>query len=216
MTVGHRAVPSGMGSADTIIAAVAAGLSGVAAVASWRSSAQANATAEAVARIERDRWHLDLTPQLRLKLEPQGGMLYVRFDGPASLGRITVQLTVRDDRDRVRDPVLAGGPTAEERAEVVWGPYHFRPGVDGADQLGPSVTPFTLEADDRTRLAVDESLRPRWYEGTGGEEQWRQQNRTKRMRLWADCTAAGHKPWKLSFEVPQDGTWARTGQPVGT
>ncbi|MEU3795776.1 hypothetical protein AB0F07_39345 [Streptomyces fructofermentans] len=42
------------------------------------------------------------------------------------------------------------------------------------------------------------------------------QNRTKRTRLWADCTAVGHKPWKLSFDVLRDGSWARTGQPLGT
>ncbi|OVZ99496.1 hypothetical protein B9W64_37515 [Streptomyces sp. CS159] len=205
-----------MGTLDTSIAAASAALSGFAAFAAWRASREANATASSVAQIERDRWHQELTPQLRLKLEAEQGMLYVRFDGPASLGKLHVRLTLRDDFDRSRVPPLAGGPTLEQIAETVWGPYRFRPGSDGADQLGRAVAPFPLEADDRTRLAVDPSMRPSWYEGTAGEQRWRDQYRTARIRLWADCEAEGHKPWRLSFEVPQDGTWAQTGRLVGT
>lgn len=205
-----------MGIADTSIAAASAAFSGFAAIAAWRASKEANDTASSVAQIERDRWHKELTPQLRLKLEVQQGMLYVRFDGPASLGKIDVQLTVRDDFDRSRVPALPGGATPEQIAQTIWGPYRFRPGIDGADQLGRTVTPPPLEADDRTRLAIDPSLRPSWYEGADGGRRWRDQYRTARFRLWADCEAEGHRPWRLSFEVPQDGAWAQTGRLVGT
>ncbi|MET8249188.1 hypothetical protein ABZV31_35350 [Streptomyces sp. NPDC005202] len=83
----------------------------------------ANETAAAVAQIERDRWHKELTPQLRIKLQVEPHeVLYVRFDGPATLGELAVQLTVRDDFDRSRLPPLAGTPTPEESEEVVWGP----------------------------------------------------------------------------------------------
>ncbi|MGW6405267.1 hypothetical protein [Streptomyces sp. NPDC055134] len=207
-----------MGIADTSIAAASAALSGAAALGAWKASREANDTATAIAQIERDRWHGELTPLLRLKLEAEGeamqGMLYVRFDSPAALGRLNVKLTLRDDFDRSRVPRLAGTPTPEQFAEGVWGPYRFRPGVDGADQLGRSVAPFTLEADDRTRLAVDPSPIPSWseYDDTSWFHQWR----TARIRLWADCEAPGHKAWRLSFEVPQDGTWAATGHLVGT
>ncbi|MEU2058583.1 hypothetical protein [Streptomyces bungoensis] len=54
---------------DTSIAAAAAALSGVAAWGAWKASREANATASSVAQIERDRWHRELTPQLRIKLE---------------------------------------------------------------------------------------------------------------------------------------------------
>ncbi|MGV9277733.1 hypothetical protein [Streptomyces griseosporeus] len=100
-----------MGFADTSIAAVSAALSGVAALASWRASREANRTADSVAQIERDRWHGDLTPQLRVFLSRDH--LHVRFEGPASLGRLRLRFVVRDDRDRSRDVELAGGPTAE-------------------------------------------------------------------------------------------------------
>lgn len=47
-------------------------------------------------------------------------MLYVRFDGPASLGKVRVRFTVRDDFDRSRVPPLAGGPTPEQIAGTIW------------------------------------------------------------------------------------------------
>ncbi|MGW2550145.1 hypothetical protein [Streptomyces sp. NPDC001635] len=204
-----------MGIADTSIAAASAFLSGLAAFGAWKASQEANKTAESVAQIERDRWHNELTPLLRLRLEPEQGMLYVRFDGPAALGRINVKLTLRDDRDRSRVPESGVVYPPEELPTVIWGPYRFRPRVDGADEIGRSVAVFPLESNDRKRFAVDPSFRPSWYEGTGGEERWRHQYRTARIRLWADCGAPGHRPWRLSFEVPQDGSWAQTGRLVG-
>ncbi|MBC2868589.1 hypothetical protein [Streptomyces mexicanus] len=147
-----------MGIADTPIAAASAVFSGLAAFGAWKASREANDTAASVAQIERDRWHNALTPQLRLRLEQSDGLLYVRFDGPAQLGRLSIRLIIRDDFDRTRVPGLAGGPTPDEIAQVVWGSYRFRPGVDGADQLGRTVTPFPLDAGDRTRLALDPSV----------------------------------------------------------
>ncbi|MEU2624643.1 hypothetical protein ABZ642_42145 [Streptomyces sp. NPDC007157] len=205
-----------MGIGDTSIAALSAAFSGLAAFGAWKASCEANETAASVARIERDRWHDALTPQLRLKLERSDGLLYVRFDGLAQLGRLSVRLTVRDDFDRSRVRSLAGGPTPEAIAGIVWGPYRFRPGIDGADQLGRSVAPFPLEAGDRTRLALDPSVKPAWYEGADGEERWRRQYQDATIRLWADCEAEGHRPWRLSFGVTQDGRWAQTGRIVGS
>ncbi|MEU5765987.1 hypothetical protein ABZ782_08710 [Streptomyces asoensis] len=204
-----------MSIADTSIAAASAAFSGVAALAAWRASREANSTAASVAQIERDRWHNDLTPQLRLMVREAYRDMIVRFDGPASLGRLTLQLHVRDDRDRSQDPVLAGSVTQEMRAEVIWGPYRFRPGIDGADERGRAVSPFTLEPGDRTKVAIDPSLRPTWYEGPDGERRWRDEYRTARMRLWAECQAPGHKPWRLSFEVSRDGNWACTPPMAG-
>lgn len=210
---------SGMTTADTCIAAASAAFTGFAAWAAWQASRQANLaaqqsneTAAAVAQIERDRWHTELTPVLRLRLEADEGMLYIRFDGPASLGHITVTLTLRDDMDRTRVPNLGGTPTPEQVAEVIWGPYRFRPRINEADELGRTMGIFTLEANDRTRRAVEPSLKPAWYEDAAGEDRWRSQYRSSRLRLWADCESPGHKPWRLSFEVPQDGSWAMTGR----
>jgi hypothetical protein len=204
---------------ETSIAAFSATLSGVAAYGAWKASREANMaawkaneTADSVAQIERDRWHKELTPQLRIKRQAEPhDVLYVRFEGPAKLGEIQVQLTIRDDFDRSRLPHLAGTPTHEQRAEFIWGPYRFRPGVDGADELGRSVPAFPLPPGDRHRLALDLTRKPSWYEDAAGEQRWRNEYRTAPIRLWAECTAPGHKPWQLAFAVPQDGSWALGG-----
>ncbi|MGW0423285.1 hypothetical protein [Streptomyces sp. NPDC003015] len=198
---------------DTSITAAAAALSGVAAWGAWKASREANATASSVAQIERDRWHRELTPQLRIKLETTGARhtLYVRFDAPAALRDLTVELTIRDDMDRSRFPHLAGGPTPEQTAEVIWGPYRFNPRVEGSDGLGRAVSAFALLPGDRQRLVVEPSTRPSWYNDADGEQRWREEYRTEPIRLWALCTASGHKPWRLSFGVPQDGSWALGG-----
>jgi hypothetical protein len=204
---------------DTSIAALSAALSGAAAYGAWKASREANKaawnaneTAASVAQIERDRWHKELTPQLRIKLQTDPHeVLYVRFDGPAALGELAVHLTIRDDFNRSRLPHLAGTPTPEERAEVIWGPYRFRPRVNDADELGRSVPAFPLLSGDRHRLALDPSLRPSWYQGDDREQRWRDEYRTAPIRLWAECTVPGHKPWKLAFAVPQDGSWALGG-----
>lgn len=203
---------SGMSIVDTSIAAAAAALSGVAAWGAWKASREANATAASVAQIERDRWHRELTPQLRIKLERgTRDTLYVRFDAPAALGELVVQLTIRDDSDRSGLPHLADGSTPEQRAGVIWGPFQFHPRVEDTDELGRTVPAFSLLPGDRQRLVVVQSPKPSWYQDALGEQRWRDEFRTEPIRLWAHCTAPGHKPWCLSFGVPQDGNWAVGG-----
>ncbi|GGN81229.1 hypothetical protein GCM10011579_067550 [Streptomyces albiflavescens] len=62
-----------------------------------------------------------------MRLEQSDGLLYVRFDGLAQLGRLSVRLTIRDDFDRFGVPSLAGGPTRDEVAGIIWGPSYLRP-----------------------------------------------------------------------------------------
>lgn len=208
-----------MSNVDTSIAAASALLSGAAALAAWRASRQANEaatkaneTAAAVARIEQERWHRELTPQLRIKLQAESQeVLYVRFDGPAKLGELHIELRIQDDFDGSRPPHLVGTLTSEQVPEVIWGPYRFRPGIDDADAQGRVVPAFPLLPGGRTRLAVDPSPRPSWYEGTDGEQRWRDRYRTSPVRLWAVCTTPDHTPWELAFAVPRDGGWALGG-----
>jgi hypothetical protein len=88
----------------TVIGLVAAVLSAVGAIGAWRAasqansaSTQANAAAVAVAAIETERRHVELTPQLRLELESEddvSAILRVAIDGPDDLGQIDA-LSVR-------------------------------------------------------------------------------------------------------------------------
>ncbi|WP_217247052.1 hypothetical protein [Streptomyces sp. AC602_WCS936] len=193
--------------ADTSIAAIAAGFSGFAALAAWRASREANKTAASVAQIERDRWHKELTPRLRFRIAEPPGLLHVRLDGPSGLTGLRVRLRIRDDRDRSRDNIPAGGPTAEERAAVVWGPFRFSAVAAGVDPLARSIAPFTFATDDAVRITLRPSMPPPWTPGDDGERRWRIAYADAPLRLWAVCEAPGHKPWRLSAEVPRTGAW---------
>lgn len=190
-----------MGIADTSIAAVAALFSGAAAVASWRSSREANRTADSVAQIERDRWHRELTPVLRFAVTRERGYqeLLMKYKGPAALGPIRLELAIRDDRIRAHDPLLAGAYTAEEVANTIWGPYRFRHSANGADAIGRTVEPIDLEVQEQWRLGLDPTHPPRDY--SGGREGWQDKYQSEKFRLWIHCHAEGHKPWRLSADL---------------
>ncbi|MFE7046163.1 hypothetical protein ACFU9X_44340 [Streptomyces atratus] len=146
-----------MGIADTSIAAAAAVFSGGAAFGAWKTAREANRTSASLAQIERDRWHTEMTPNLQFQFTRSRGSaeLLVLFGGPAPLRRLNrLELSIRDDRDRSNDLVLAGGPTAEERAKIIWGPYRFRPGIDGADELGRNAGALRLEHGEQRPLAL--------------------------------------------------------------
>ncbi|WP_093804038.1 hypothetical protein [Streptomyces sp. Wb2n-11] len=200
------------------IAAIAAGFSGVAAIAAMKAAKSADRnshaanrtakfayqTAESVAQIERDRWHHELTPKVAFRMTKERGHveLLVQYSGPSSLGRLTaLLLRVRDDRDRSNDPVLGGGPTAEERANTIYGPYRFRHSTNGADEIGRSVEPFSLPPGEEYRLALDPTLPPRYY--GRGTDQWEKDWRDSELRLWVDCHVESHKSWSLTADIPQ-------------
>jgi hypothetical protein len=193
-----------MGTIDTGIAAAAALFSGGAAVAAYMAARQANLTAGSLAQIERDRWHVEMTPQVGLKFSMSRGFpeLLVDFRGPAPLLQVEVALTIRDDKERGVSQ-LAGGPTAQQVADTIWGPFRFRPGVDGADSLGRTVAPVPLKHRARTRFALDPSLAPAWVVS---ERAWRSDYNGEDMRVWVGCSAVGHKPWLLTANVRTDPT----------
>ncbi|WP_405676360.1 hypothetical protein OG239_41545 [Streptomyces sp. NBC_00868] len=200
------------------IAAVAAAFSGWAAYSAMKAARSADRnsrtanrtaelayqTAESVAQIERDRWHRELTPKIAFRVTKERGYveLLVLYGGPSSLGRLTsVELRVRDDRDRSNDPILGGGLTAEERDATIWGPYRFRHSTNSADETGRSIEPLSLLPGEEYRLALDPTHPHRLY--GGGSEQWERDYRNKEVRLWVDCFVEGHKQWKLTADLPQ-------------
>ena len=142
---------------------VAVGLvTAVAAVGAWRAARSSSQASAAMTAIERRRWHADLTPQFEVRCRVMSGeraKLGVALVGPAALDRLDqVTVRIRDDVPG-RAPVTPSGPTAEEIARQVWGPYRFVPGVDGADQPGRSVAPFGLLLGDWRPLALERTRR---------------------------------------------------------
>ncbi|MGW5669826.1 hypothetical protein [Micromonospora sp. NPDC003776] len=127
-----------------------AGLSAVATLAgagagylAWRAARSASEAAHTSARVaadsERDRRWAALLPQFTYTCvaakDNMRAELRIRLDGPYTLERLDrVTVSIRDDRpDRGRH-LVAGGLTAEQIANQVWGPYRFNTNVENVDK----------------------------------------------------------------------------------
>jgi hypothetical protein len=178
----------------TVVAAVAAVGAGIAA---WQSSR----AAASLAAIERHRWHADLTPTFEVccrASERDRAQLQVTLMGPPGLdGLDQVTVTIRDDI-RGREPVTAGGPTADQIARQVWGPYRFVPGVDGADETGRSVAPLKMLLGDSRPFTLERTPPPAWSNDSGT---WRQHNADQPVRLTLGCYRQDHEPWTVPIEI---------------
>ncbi|MGW6459926.1 hypothetical protein ACWF94_29030 [Streptomyces sp. NPDC055078] len=166
-----------------------------------QTAEQAARAAEAVATIERDRWHADMKPRLTFTIDGlHSPVLTVLFTGPTSLGRLErVELTIRDESDN-HGHQLAGGPSPEDLAAVIWGPLRFLPGAGDASHDGRKAGVFPLELNETRMVAMDPTLVPRWYE----RRRWWQKWVNQPVRLWVTCQAEGHQPWTVSEDVMPD------------
>lgn len=183
----------------------AAALSAVAAAGSWKAARRANATADSVAGIERERWHADLTPQFRIAIEQSDSghaKLDVQLVGPLPLhhlDRVSMVIASSDDLDRT--PRLAGSRTQEETDAQVWGPYRFTHGADGANVTGHSVRPFPLQVGRGRPFSIERTRPPHWQEGLDVNARWLDQWSGKPLRLVLTCTRAGFEPWTVPYDV---------------
>jgi hypothetical protein len=188
-----------LGLAATIVAAVAA-------IGSWRAAAKANQTAGSLATIEQDRHHTELTPQFHIRCAPTGNgysaLMYLTLEGPPGLDRLDeVTLTVLDEqwKDHGSKP-LAAGPTQEEVAEVIWGPFRFQPRVDGtADSNGRTARAGQLSRAGQNWYlqSLERTQPPRWNRDLMG---WQRQYQDQPMRLAIACRQ-GDRHWLLNVEV---------------
>ncbi|WP_405673298.1 hypothetical protein [Streptomyces sp. NBC_01530] len=179
---------------------VTAALSAVAAAGSWKAARRANATADAVALIERERWHADLTPQFDLDLLESGNgqaMLVVHLSGPDALRQLDeIAIAVgNDDRDHVVSHPI-GGPTQEDVDSFVWGPFRFTPAVNGTDQSGRGPQPFPLDVGAGRPLAMQRTWPAPWMEGTT-RDMWQGEYVGQPIRLVMTCRR-GDEEWVIA------------------
>ncbi|MEV4341679.1 hypothetical protein [Streptomyces sp. NPDC049590] len=190
-----------------IVNAIAAGASAVAAGAALFAAKRANTaaerandTADAVARIERDRWHTELTPQFEITATRLGPgtnrvALLMTLTGPAGLPQLdAVTITIRDDGYTHLPGV---GVTQEMLDATIFGPYQFEPGIDDADPDGRRVTTNPMQIGDWVKHSLSVTPVPAW----SNLEYWREQYRNEPIRLRLECKAAGFKPWYIATEV---------------
>ncbi|GAI07085.1 unnamed protein product, partial [marine sediment metagenome] len=166
----------------------------------------ANRTAEALARIERDRRQGELAPQFEIALAGEQGdhaTLDVQLRGPAALSRldeIVIEVTPSDDRDRtLRLP--HPGMTQEQIDAHTWGPYRFRPGIDEADAHGQRIAAFPLVVGRGRPIAVERTRPPAWQEGANRDQRWRDQWDGKPIKLRIHCRR-GDLVWELPYDLP--------------
>jgi hypothetical protein len=187
----------------SILTAAASLAAAIGALGAWAAARRSNNSAATVADIERDRRHAEITPQFRYTGRETTGEraeLALTLDGPVDLDRLdSIEVSIRDDRHDRQGSRNGVGPTDEEVAEIVWGPYRLTPGVDGADQLGRTLEPFALRRGDGTRLSLSRSLPPAW--STGGTTEWRREWAGTPVRLVLICRRDGYQPWTVPLEV---------------
>ncbi|GLW58136.1 hypothetical protein [Kitasatospora phosalacinea] len=168
--------------------------------AKWAAQASAR-TAEEVARIERDRWHRELTPELDFRLVPKGAdhwRLEVELTGPAGLDRLDrITLTVRDEAGVDHIPRTPGIDPAEAAA-VIWGPVRLQPVVDGVRAPGRESVLEKVERGEPVVRAIDATAAPSWYQ----LPDWRERNKDLPLRLHAVCEYGEHRPWIVVVELP--------------
>ncbi|MET7902597.1 hypothetical protein ABZS86_14410 [Streptomyces sp. NPDC005355] len=167
-----------------------------------RAADRANATADSVAEVERERWHHEMTPRFDVTITRLGSgsdqaSLLLTFEGPPALERLdAVEIEIRDD-GYTHGSGLAGGPSQQDIDETIWGPYRFKPGIDGASTNGRKVPAAAMELGEWRKLALEQSFAPAWTDGA----YWRNQYAGAPVRLWVRCRREGHQPWVLTYNV---------------
>ena len=184
-----------------------------------RSAAKSAAAAATTAALDLQRRHAELTPRFRITCESSNPgsptlRLSVFLSGPPYLERLdALTVTIRDDHPwRGQGTPLAGGPTPEQVASQIWGPYRFIPGtgpgadpvraVPGADPTGRTTPTSGLPVGEELPFFLEPTQPPSWSQQPPGN--WRRERGTL-VRLRLECRRDGWDPWVVTSEVDPEG-----------
>lgn len=159
-------------------------------------------TARTMASLETQRRRDELTPEFDITCD--GQFLYVVLAGPQHLpGLHGAIIRIADEMWTDHGTTqIAGGPSAEEVAKIVWGPYEFNTSASGnvTDQRTSRERAY-----DRTtgknwdKLPLLPSSRPPWASWTN--QQWMNKYRDHPVRLVIECWYR-HDTWVITKDVP--------------
>jgi hypothetical protein len=142
----------------------------------------------------------------------------VFLTGPPELERLdALTVTIRDDHTWRGQHTLAGGPTPEQLAEQIWGPYRFTPGsgpgadsvhgIPGADPTGRTIPTRGMPVGEELPFHLELTRPPTWSQQL--TDSWRQA-RGSVVRLRLECRRDGREPWTLACEIDTAGNGLRT------
>jgi hypothetical protein len=121
-------------------------------------------------------------------------LLWVELVGPSTIdGPVKVALSIRNDKRR---PGSVGGRSADEINAHVWGPYCFRPGIDGGSPDGRTAAPVQLTLGEGRLFALESTTRPSWQPQ---EVPWDYTG--KPLRLTLTCSRDGYRQWVIPEDV---------------
>ncbi|MFE2048029.1 hypothetical protein ACFXAS_05940 [Streptomyces sp. NPDC059459] len=182
-----------------------AGLGAFAAWGAWLAARRSANTADTLARIERDRRHEERRPRFELSLSGpyrEHSTLNVHLAGPDELGEVEIVSIRVDDDDKDRSRLTPGGVTQAQIAAHVWGPYRFTPRVDGADEHGRAVGPFSLKVGRGRPFQMDRTRPGLWMVGKT-MDQWQEEYLGHPVRLVIMCRVDGDE-WVLARSLPNE------------
>lgn len=205
----------------SIVSAAVAAISVAYARRSAQSAESSAVSAKTTAALDVQRRNVELTPRFRATCTPlnpgTGNMrrLVLTLVGPPELQRLdALTVRIRDDHPwRAEGTPLAGGPTPEQIADQIWGPYRFTPGtgpgadpargVPGADRTGRSSPTSGLPVGEGLPFQLEPTLPPSWSQQS--PQDWSREQGML-VRLSVECRRDGWEPWTLPCELDAS-TW---------
>lgn len=197
-----------------LIGLVAALAAAVAAVGSWMAALKANATSTALAAIEADRRHDELTPQFDITCTLREGgkwaMLRVELTGGRLEKLDSVVVSIQDESDRNNDRAvnnllrkLPNDITEDQLKLFVWGPWQFNAIMRNVDSTRESKPlGFSRVSGKNWQDYILIHTKPgSWM--TSSATDWRQRYEKQPLRLLLTCRRNGYpEAWLVQRDVP--------------
>ena len=184
-----------------------------AAVAAWAarqsrvSAREANAAANALAAIERERRHDELAPEFEVTLtlpDPDSDTATLLVS--LKRGRLErldeVTITIQDEAGvKHWADGLPEGVTRDEAAAFIWGPWEFAAGTsDAVSNRTSQADSYSVVTGTTWGVFTMQRTRPgHWMTGTS-QQDWRARHQGRAVRLLLTCVHDGER-WQVPLEA---------------